>query len=86
MIDLAVRFPNQTKTKLFHEMKHGWVSRGDVRRSGVARDIEVAMSEAHKYFAEFLPLAPTTAYKTLRKIPDIYPMNTVRKDVMFESR
>ena len=78
-----MRFTNATKTRLIPEMKHGWVSRGDARRETVKRDIEEAMEDAHAHIREFLPLAPTTAYKTLRRIPDVYPWNTVGRDIMF---
>lgn len=50
---LKARFPS-TRTRLFGDMKHGWVSRGDTSDAAVKRDVELAMNEAKAYLAAAL--------------------------------
>mmetsp|Transcript_26674 Transcript_26674/g.82044 ORF Transcript_26674/g.82044 Transcript_26674/m.82044 type:complete len:298 (+) Transcript_26674:1041-1934(+) len=54
---LVVGCPAGSKTKLFADMAHGWVPRGDVANADVKRDVALAMSEAIAYFADKLPLS-----------------------------
>ena len=53
----VVGCPAGSKTKLFADMAHGWVPRGDVANADVKRDVALAMSEAIAYFADKLPLS-----------------------------
>ena len=55
---LHEKFGSATKTKLFSDMSHGWVPRGDVADAKVKRDVQLAMEEAAAYLAEYLPCLP----------------------------
>mmetsp|Transcript_7499 Transcript_7499/g.18200 ORF Transcript_7499/g.18200 Transcript_7499/m.18200 type:complete len:264 (-) Transcript_7499:114-905(-) len=46
---------DKTRTKLFSDMSHGWVPRGDIKDDKVKRDVQLAMDEARAYLAEMLP-------------------------------
>ena len=48
---------DKVKTKLFADMSHGWVPRGDVSKPEVKRDVQLAMEEAAAYFTA-MGLAP----------------------------
>uniref|UniRef100_A0A2P2I639 Protein AIM2-like n=1 Tax=Hirondellea gigas TaxID=1518452 RepID=A0A2P2I639_9CRUS len=50
----ALPFGNSIIAKEFAEMKHGWVTRGDVENEAIARDVRVAMEMAIDYFSSHL--------------------------------
>lgn len=52
---LKRKFGDKAKTKLFADMSHGWVPRGDITVPEVKRDVQLAMEEASAYFAELMP-------------------------------
>ena len=42
----------KVRTKLFAEMQHGWVPRGDIKNESVKRDVKIAIDEAVEYFKD----------------------------------
>jgi len=51
---LQKKFGDKFEYKEYPEMNHGWVTRGDVSKSEVARDVKLAMEGVMKFFEKYL--------------------------------